>query len=144
MDTNQHTPGAAPLSPGARQALGKAGRMAAACCMLSAAALLALVALTVSGGHVSTYMWIRAGLLLAVAELADRAVISAARGNRRSFERLATYTIVLPVTIVGMDLIPGVCPLWYAAMQAVCVLPLVRVAVIARGSALRAAFPKTG
>ncbi|SDM37163.1 hypothetical protein SAMN05421874_1631, partial [Nonomuraea maritima] len=44
--------------------------------------------------------------------------------------------------VIGVDLIPGVCHLWYAAMQAVCILPIVRVAFITRSPALRAAFPK--
>jgi hypothetical protein len=41
-----------------------------------------------------------------------------------------------------VDLIPGVCPPWYAVMQVVCMLPIIRVAFITRGSALRVAFPK--
>lgn len=48
----------------------------------------------------------------------------------------------MPIAIVGVDLIPGVCPRWYAAMQVVCMLPVVRAAFAVRGSALRAAFPK--
>jgi hypothetical protein len=58
------------------------------------------------------------------------------------FERVRTLAILLPIAIVGIDLIPGVCPPWYAMMQAVCMLPIVSVAFITRRSALGAAFAK--
>jgi hypothetical protein len=48
----------------------------------------------------------------------------------------------MPLAIVGIDLIPGVCPPWYAVMQAVCMLPLVPVAFITCRSALGTAFAK--
>jgi hypothetical protein len=55
----------------------------------------------------------------------------------RSFDRLETLT-----AIIGVDPIPGICPTWYAVMQAVSTLPLIAVAIITRGRLLRAVFPK--
>lgn len=49
---------------------------------------------------------------------------------------------ILPIAIIGVDLIPGVCPAWYAAMQAIGALPLIAVAFLTRGRQLRSAFPR--
>jgi hypothetical protein len=56
-------------------------------------------------------------------------------------QRLRLLTTVLPVAIVGVDLIPGVCPTWYAALQAVSALALVPIAFLTRLPEIRAAFP---
>ncbi|MEV0825010.1 hypothetical protein [Nonomuraea rubra] len=111
---------------------------------LSTAALLAVVVVSSSGQTVNTFMWVRAALLPAAAVLIYRLTVSASRGSRRAFERVSALTVIMPIAIIGVDLIPGICPLWYAAMQVVCMLPVIRVAFITRGSALRAAFPKRG
>jgi hypothetical protein len=87
-------------------------------------------------------MWVRAVLLPVVAVLIYRMTVSASRGSRRAFERVSALAVIMPIAIIGVDLIPGVCPPWYAVMQAVCMVPIIRVAFITRGSALRAAFPK--
>ncbi|MFE3942319.1 hypothetical protein ACFXPV_10640 [Streptomyces sp. NPDC059118] len=101
------------------------------------------VAAVASGGHtVNAFMWVRAVLLPVIAVLIHRMATAASRGSRRAFERVGTLAVIMPIAIVGVDLIPGVCPPWYAAMQTVCMVPVVCVAFITRGSALRAAFPK--
>jgi hypothetical protein len=68
--------------------------------------------------------------------------VSGSRGSRRAFERVSALAVIMPIAIIAVDLIPGVCPPWYAVMQVVCLLPIIRVAVITRGSAQRSAFPK--
>lgn len=136
MDAGERTTGAA------LDALGRVDRAVQVFGLLSAAALLALVAVSASGGTASTPMWVRAGLLLAIAELTDRAVLSASRGSRRSFGRVKAIAVVVLVAAVGVDLIPGIWPAWYLAMQGVCTAPLIRAAVITRAPALRDAFPK--
>ncbi|MEU0632315.1 hypothetical protein [Streptomyces sp. NPDC005989] len=55
---------------------------------------------------------------------------------------MSAVAVIMPIAIIGVDLIPGVCPPWYAVTQAVCMVPVIRVAFITRGSALRAVFPK--
>ena len=109
---------------------------------LTALGLVAVIVAASSGYPVNTFMWVRAVLLPAVAVLLYRMTVSASRGSRRAFERVRTLAILMPIAIVGIDLIPGVCPPWYAVMQAVCMLPIVSVAFITRRSALGAAFAK--
>lgn len=109
---------------------------------LTALGLVAVIVAAISGHPVNTFMWVRAVLLPAVAVLLYRMTISASRGSRRAFERVRALATLMPIAIVGIDLIPGVCPPWYAVMQAVCMLPIVSVAFITRRSALGAAFAK--
>lgn len=144
METNTHSTAEAALlnTPRAQGAFDTAKSGIKVYGALSAAALLAVVAVSVGGGMVNTFMWVRAVLLPVVAVLTHRMAGSASRGSRRSFERVRALAVVMPIAIIGVDLIPGVCPPWYAVTQVVCVLPLVRVAFVTRGSALRAAFPK--
>ncbi len=106
---------------------------------LTALGLVAVIVAASSGQLVNTFMWVRAVLLPAVAVLLYRMTVSA---SRRAFERVRNLAILMPIAIVGIDLIPGVCPPWYAVMQAVCMLPLVPVVFITRRSALGAAFAK--
>ncbi|MFJ3202604.1 hypothetical protein [Streptomyces sp. NPDC086989] len=110
---------------------------------LTAAALLAVIAVAATGHMVNPFMWVRAILLPLTAVLLHRLTVSASRGSRRAFERLRGISVVLPIAIVGVDLIPGVCPWWYAAVQALCVLPVIRIAFTIRGTAVRAACPQT-
>lgn len=106
---------------------------------LGVAALAAVVVVASSGQPVSTFMGVRAVLLPVVAVLVHRLAVAGSRGSRRAFERLSTLAVLMPVAIVGVDLVPGVCPPWYAVMQVVCMAPVVRVAFLTRGSVLRPA-----
>ncbi|WP_282792660.1 hypothetical protein [Streptomyces sp. CC224B] len=144
METNAPTTADAALlnGPRAQGAFGTAKSSIKVYGVLSVVALLAVIAVSSSGHMVNTFMWVRAVLLPVVAVLLHRMTGSASRGSRRAFERGRALTVIMPIAIIGVDLIPGVCPPWYAAMQVVCMLPVIRVAFITRGSALRAAFPQ--
>ncbi|RKS97083.1 hypothetical protein BX286_6894 [Streptomyces sp. 3211.6] len=109
---------------------------------LSTAALLAVVAVASTGHMVNPFMWTRAVLLPFIAVLLHRLTLATAHGSRRAYDRLRTLTVVFPIAITGVDLIPGVCPWWYAALQTACVLPPLRIALTMRTPPLRAAFPK--
>ncbi|TDC28752.1 hypothetical protein E1211_27310 [Micromonospora sp. 15K316] len=109
---------------------------------LGAAALLLLIVLSSSGVRVNTFMWVRAVLLPVVAVLIYRLAVAASRGSRRAFERVSALTLIMPIAIIGVDLVPGICPWWYAGMQVVCLLPVVRLAFVTRSPALRSAFPQ--
>lgn len=111
---------------------------------LCAVVLVALAVLVCGGRPVSPFLWVRAAVLLALAPVIRRSATRAAQGVRRGYERVRTLTPVMPVAIVGVDLIPGVCPAWYAAAQAGCALPLIVAAFLTRGSGPRAAFPGRG
>ncbi|GAB3878716.1 hypothetical protein [Microbispora bryophytorum] len=105
---------------------------------------LATVAVLSIADHMETpFMWVRAVILLAIAPMLHRMIVRASQGSRRSFDRMRTISVTMPIAIIGVDLIPGICPAWYAVMQAMSVLPLVAVAFILNGSGPRAAFPKT-
>ncbi|MEV4096908.1 hypothetical protein [Streptosporangium saharense] len=107
------------------------------------AIVLGTVAVMAFTGHeVSSFMWIRGGILLAVAPLIYRMVVRASDGSYKALDRVRTLSTILPIAIIGVDLIPGLCPAWYAVLQGLSALALVGVAFITRGSAMRAAFPE--
>ncbi|YCK35414.1 hypothetical protein ACNF49_15410 [Actinomadura sp. ATCC 39365] len=76
-----------------------------------------------------------------MAPLIHRMTGRAAEGSYKAFDRVRTLSTVVPIAIIGVDLIPGLCPAWYAVLQGLSALALAGVAVITRGAALRAAFP---
>ncbi|MEU6995247.1 hypothetical protein ABZ953_31895 [Streptomyces sp. NPDC046465] len=138
-DARREAPDARRGAPEAtRQAFGAAANSIRICAALSTVALLAVVAVAGSGHMVNTFMWVRAVLLPVVAVLMHRLTLAASRGSRRAFERVRTLAVVMPVAIIAVDLIPGVCPPWYAAAQVICMLPVIRVALLLRNPALRA------
>ena len=106
-----------------------------------AVVLSTVIASAASHGAVSTFMWVRAAVLLAAAPVLHRLTTRAATGDRRSFDRVRTVTTILPVAIVVVDLIPVVCPTWYAVLQGFSCLPLIAVAILTRHSA--AALPES-
>jgi cytochrome bd-type quinol oxidase subunit 2 len=144
MESNIHTTTEAALlnNPRTKGAFATAKNSIKVYGALSTVALLAVIAVSSSGHMANTFTWVRAVLLPVVAVLVYRMTVSASRGSQRAFERVSGLAVVMPIAITGVDLIPGVCPPWYAVMQVVCMLPIIRVAFITRGSTLRAAFPK--
>ncbi|WP_030692223.1 hypothetical protein [Streptomyces globisporus] len=144
METDLNDPSAAaPLDRAAtRRAFATARTSVKIYGALGVLSLLTVVAVAGGGHPVNTFMWVRAVLLPVVAVLVHHLAVSASRGSRRAFERVRALAVVLPVAIVGVDLLPGVCPPWYAALQTVCMLPVIRLAFLTRGSALRTAFPR--
>ncbi len=92
--------------------------------------LAVLIVSWAAGGSTSTFMWVRAVILLAVTPLLLVLIRSARRGSQSAVDRVRLVSTVLPVAIVVVDLIPGVCPAWYAGMQGVGALALVPVAVL--------------
>jgi hypothetical protein len=98
-----------------------------------------LVVVAIAGGTPTTFMWVRASILLALTPLLARLAAHAEQGRTSSLERLRVLASVVPVAIIAVDLIPGVCPTWYAAMQAVSALALVPIAFLTRRPEIRAA-----
>ncbi|GAA2324683.1 hypothetical protein GCM10010149_92630 [Nonomuraea roseoviolacea subsp. roseoviolacea] len=108
------------------------------------AIVLGVVAVMAFTGHEATsFMWIRGAVLLAIAPLLHRMTVRASEGSSKAFDRVRTLSTIMPIAIIGVDLIPGLCPAWYAVLQGLSALALVGVAFVTRGSALSAAFPKT-
>ncbi|MEU8276193.1 hypothetical protein ACFYOK_11510 [Microbispora bryophytorum] len=126
-----------------REAFDLAKKCVALSGMICGITLATVAVLSIADQPGTTFMWARAVILLAIAPMLHRMIVRASRGSRRSFERMRVITVTMPIAIIGVDLIPGICPAWYAVMQAMSVLPLVAVAFILNGSGPRAAFPKT-
>ncbi|MBV2152734.1 hypothetical protein [Kitasatospora sp. SUK 42] len=101
------------------------------------AIVLAVTAVMALTGHRTTaFLWIRGVILLAAAPVVHRMAVRAAEGSRRAFDRLRTVTAVMPVAIIGVDLVPGLCPPWYAVLQGLSALALIAVAVLTRTARL--------
>ncbi|MFE7575406.1 hypothetical protein ACFU5Z_11755 [Streptomyces sp. NPDC057521] len=132
------------LQPEALRALASARRSITLYGALTATALAAVVVVAATGHTVNTFMWVRAVLLPVIAYVLHRITASAEAGSRRAFDRVSTLAVIMPIAIIGVDLIPGVCPPWYAVTQTLCMLPVIRVAFLTRGTALKTAFPKAG
>jgi len=101
----------------------------------------ALMVIVVAGGEPSVLMWVRSTILLAMMPFLSMFAVRAEQGRTSSLQRLRLLTTVLPVVIIGVDLIPGVCPTWYAAMQAVSALALAPIGFLTRRPEIRDAFP---
>ncbi|MFH9349404.1 hypothetical protein [Kitasatospora sp. NPDC017646] len=102
---------------------------------------LATVAVMASTGHGTTpFMWIRGVLFPALAPVLLRLTTRAAGGSHKAFDRIRTLSTVMPIAVIAVDLIPGICPAWYAVLQGLSALALVPVAVLTRTKAVVAAF----
>ncbi|MFB6438171.1 hypothetical protein ACFCVY_15550 [Streptomyces sp. NPDC056411] len=142
METsNRTTADAAPLHlPGAQRAFGTAKILVAAYGVLSAAVLLTVAVLAITDHPVTSFMWGRSAGLLASAAVVHWLTVLAARGRRWAYRRVRILSVVMPVAIIAVDLIPGICPGWFALAQAVSALPLAATAFLSNGPGLRAAF----
>ncbi|WP_433276127.1 hypothetical protein ACQPZA_33450 [Pseudonocardia xinjiangensis] len=109
--------------------------------VISAVVLATVATIALAGGFVNTFMWVRAGVLLLTAVLFYQWAVRGSRGAPKSVERLRIVSTILPIAVVVVDLIPGVCPVWYVGMQAVSAVPLVAIAVLIRRRVVKAAFP---
>lgn len=96
---------------------------------LSIFALGGVIAMASTGHTINTFMWVRGFVLPAVAILL---YVLTVRGQ---LDRVRTLTLIMPIAIIGVDLIPGVCPLWYTIAQSICMLPVIAAAVVLRRSA---------
>jgi hypothetical protein len=137
--TNRSTEPAEAVDPRVARAFDLTKKLIVIYGVAAAILLGTLIVVAVAGGEPSTFMWVRASILLALTPLLARLAAHAEQGRASSLERLRLLTTVLPVAIIVVDLIPGVCPTWYAAMQAVAALALVPVAFLTRRPEIRAA-----
>lgn len=139
--------GAATANPGNSRVQDAFDRMRKCITLFGAvsAVVLGTVAVVAFTGHGTTsFLWVRGAVLLALAPLLHRFTVRAQGGSYKAFERVRTLSAVMPVAIIGVDLIPGLCPPWYGVLQGLSAPALIGVAVLTRGSALRAAFPTPG
>lgn len=90
------------------------------------AGVLALVATGDSTG----FMWGRSIAVIIAAGLIYWIAGRAETGADWARTRLRSIAVIMPIAIVGVDLIPGLCPWWFTIAQAVSVLPLIAMAVL--------------
>ncbi|MFE5736061.1 hypothetical protein [Streptomyces celluloflavus] len=147
METADHTtPEAEPAHldhPRNQRAFGRTKTLVAVYGALAAAVLGTVVIRALTGQPVTSFMWGRSAGVLASAAVTYWLTVLAARGARWAYLRVRIISVVMPVAIIAVDLIPGVCPPWFALMQATCALAIAATAFVVNGSGLRAAFPKT-
>ncbi|WP_035846897.1 hypothetical protein [Kitasatospora azatica] len=124
------------------QAFGRVRKFVAAYGALSAAVLVVDVVLSVTGREPTSFMWGRTAGVLASAVVAYWLTGRAARGSRSAFLRVRIISVVAPIAILAIDLIPGILPPWFIAMQVAAALALAPAAFIVNGSGLRAAFAR--
>ncbi|WP_020495374.1 hypothetical protein [Sciscionella marina] len=126
--------------PGARRAFGTVRFFLAAYAAFSAAVLLTVLVLALAGHPVTAFVWGRSGGVLASAAVTYWLAGRAARGARWAYRRVRILTVVVPIAILAIDLIPGALPPWFIGLQAVCALAVAAAAFPANGATLRAAF----
>ncbi|WP_158883362.1 hypothetical protein [Amycolatopsis anabasis] len=140
MATTNHTTATRHDHP--RTRLGKVQKFVLAYGALAVVVLIAVVLLSIAGKEVTSFMWGRTGGVLASAVATYWLTVLAARGSRSAFLRVRVISVVVPIAIIAIDLIPGALPPWFIALQIAGALTLAPAAFIVNGSGLRAAFPK--
>lgn len=100
--------------------------------VINLAALATVVLTLFLGDAPSTFMWVRAIILVAASPFLLSMTRMAGEGNDSIARRLKIVTTVLPIAVIMIDFIPGVAPVWYGAMQGLGALMLIPVAVICR------------
>lgn len=129
--------------PRGRHAFGTVRRLVAVHGTLSALVFMTIASLAVIDHTVTSFMWGRSAGVLASAAVIYWLTLLASKGARWAYLRVRILSSLMPIVIVAVDAVPGVCPAWFAGIQAVCALPLAGAAFISYGSGLRAAFPKS-
>ncbi|MEU1792474.1 hypothetical protein ABZ553_42665 [Streptomyces sparsogenes] len=128
--------------PNTRRAFGTVKKLVMAYGSFSVAVLAVVIALSVMGREVTSFMWGRAGGMFASAVVAYWLTVIASRGARWAYIRVRVIAVVVPIAIVAVDSIPGALPLWFVVLQIAGALALAPTAFIVNRPELRAAFPK--
>jgi hypothetical protein len=98
---------------------------------LSALGFAAAVLLRDQPQLVNTAVWVRSSIVLVTSVLTYLFAERASRGDRRSLLRLRVVTIVVPLVIVGLIVLPDPFPVWMKVQQGLCGLVLAGAAILA-------------
>ena len=79
---------------------------------------------------VNTAVWVRSTVVLVTSALTYVFAERASRGDRMSLLRLRAVTIVVPLVIVGLIVLPDPFPAWMKVQQGLCGLVLACAAVL--------------
>jgi hypothetical protein len=128
METISHT--AHRNHPSTQRAFDKVKALVAAYGALSAAVLITVVVLAMTGHEVTSFMWGRSGGVLASAVITHWLTVRAARGARWAFRRVRIISVIAPIAIIAVDLIAAALPPWFVVLQIACAIALAPVAFI--------------
>lgn len=145
METHTYsTAGAGRIDhPHTRQAFGTVRILVAAYGALSLVVLATVAVLAMNEqAAVTSFMWGRSAGVLASAAVSYWLTGRAARGARWAYLRMRIISLVMPVAIIAIDVLPGTLPTWFILLQATCALAIGAAAFPLHGAGLRAAFPK--
>jgi hypothetical protein len=91
---------------------------------------------------VNTDVWVHSGVLMVTSSLMYLAATLAARGSRSAFLRLRVASILVPLAIVVLIVLPDPFPVWMKVQNGLCALTVAGVALLANRSAVRAQFAR--
>ncbi|MGH7918878.1 MAG: hypothetical protein ACREQM_02905 [Candidatus Dormibacteraceae bacterium] len=91
---------------------------------------------------VNSAVWIRNGAMIASAGLLYLFVERAARGQRRAFLRVRIVSILVPLIIVALVVLPDPFPVWMKVQQALCALDVGGIAILANRPSVRLRFAR--
>lgn len=113
-----------------REAFQVAGKCVGLFLVCNAVALGSVMIVALTGGAPSTFMWVRAVILVAASPLLLWMARAAGERSVSMVARLRTVSTTLPIAVIVIDFIPGIAPVWYGVMQGFGALALAPVAVI--------------
>ncbi|SHG86229.1 hypothetical protein [Streptoalloteichus hindustanus] len=126
-----------------QQAFDRAKKFIGVYGVFSALVLVLVILFSVMGRDVTSFMWGRAGGVLASALISYWLAGRAARGARSAYLRVRIISVVAPIAIIAIDSIPGALPPWFAVMQIGGAIALLPATFIINRPDIRAAFPKS-
>ncbi|WP_326699143.1 hypothetical protein OG909_18690 [Streptomyces sp. NBC_01754] len=144
METDTHTTaGARRLAhPRTRRSFATAKALVVAYGVLGVAVLATVTVLAATGHTVTSFMWGRSAGVLASAAVTYRLTVLTSRGSRSAHLRVRVISVVTPVAIIAVDVLPGTLPWWFVLVQGVCALAVAAAAFALNGSRPRTAFPR--
>ena len=131
---------ASPTSGGVREAFQPIKVLVACYVGLGLLGLGATVLLRDHPQLVNTEVWVRGSIVLATSVLMYRFAAMAASGSRSAFRRLRIVSIIIPVAIVVIIVLPDGFPVWMKIQQGLCALVVGAVAALLNRRSIRERF----
>lgn len=91
---------------------------------------------------VNEAVWVRSSVVLITSAAMFLMALMAARGHRPSLLRLRIVSIIVPLVIVVIIVLPDPFPVWMKVQQGLCALVVAGAAVLVNGRDVRAEFAR--
>ena len=98
--------------------------------VFNAIVLVCVAGVALVGDGASTFMWVRAVILVLASPFLLWMARRAGAGSDGMVGRVRVVSAVLPIAVIVVDFIPGVAPVWYGVLQGIGALSLIPVASI--------------